>query len=61
VPYSTRRYIPDFTFNRIGLAAEVKLCKAKDREKQMIEEIIGCRARAPARARRRTGSLPPRR
>jgi hypothetical protein len=39
VPYSTKRYIPDFTFNRIGLAVEVKLCKGKDREKEMIEEI----------------------
>jgi hypothetical protein len=39
VPYSTKRYIPDFTFNRIGLAVEVKLCKDKDREKDMIAEI----------------------
>lgn len=39
VAYSTKRYIPDFTFNRIGLAVEVKLCKARDREKTMIEEI----------------------
>ncbi len=39
MPYSTKRYIPDFTFNRIGLAVEVKLCKAKDREKEMIAEI----------------------
>lgn len=39
VPYSTKRYIPDFTFDRIGLAVEVKLCKDKDREKVMIDEI----------------------
>jgi hypothetical protein len=39
VPYSTTHYIPDFTFNRIGLAVEVKLCKDKDREKDMIREI----------------------
>jgi hypothetical protein len=39
VPYSSKRYIPDFTFDRIGLAVEVKLCKAKDREKEMIDEI----------------------
>jgi REase_DpnII-MboI len=39
VPYSTKRYIPDFTFDRIGLAVEVKLCKDKDREKLMIDEI----------------------
>lgn len=39
VPYSSKRYIPDFTFDRIGLAVEVKLCKDKDREKDMIGEI----------------------
>lgn len=39
VPYATKRYIPDFTFDRIGLAVEVKLCKDKDREKTMIDEI----------------------
>lgn len=39
VAYSTKRYIPDFTFDRIGLAVEVKLCKDKDREKVMIDEI----------------------
>jgi hypothetical protein len=39
VPYATKRYIPDFTFDRIGLAVEVKLCKDKDREKAMIDEI----------------------
>jgi len=39
VPYSTKRYIPDFTFDRIGLAVEVKLCKDKDRPKLIIDEI----------------------
>jgi hypothetical protein len=39
VPYATKRYIPDFTFNRIGLAVEIKLCKDKNREKEMIAEI----------------------
>jgi REase_DpnII-MboI len=39
VPYSTKRYIPDFTFDRIGLAVEAKLCKDKDREREMIDEI----------------------
>lgn len=39
VPYSTKRYIPDFTFNRLGLAVEVKYCKDKDREKDLIDEI----------------------
>jgi len=39
VPYSSKRYIPDFTFDRIGLAVEVKLCKDEEREKKMIGEI----------------------
>jgi hypothetical protein len=39
VPYSTKRYIPDFTFDRLALAVEIKLCKDKDREKPMIDEI----------------------
>jgi REase_DpnII-MboI len=39
VPYSSKRYIPDFTFDRLGLAVEVKLCKDRDREKVMIDEI----------------------
>lgn len=39
VPYSSKRYIPDFTFDRLGLAVEVKLSKDKDREKEMIGEI----------------------
>lgn len=39
VPYSTKRYIPDFTFDRLGLAVEVKLSKDKDRERDMIDEI----------------------
>ena len=38
-PTSTKRYIPDFTYDRVGLAVEVKLCKDKNREKEMIEEI----------------------
>ena len=39
VPYSTKTYRPDFTFERIGLAVEVKFCKDRDREKKMIDEI----------------------
>ena len=39
VPFSTKRYIPDFTFNALSLAVEVKFCKDKDREKEMIDEI----------------------
>jgi hypothetical protein len=36
VPYSSKRHIPDFTFDRISLAVELKVCKEKDREKEMI-------------------------
>ncbi len=39
MPYSSKHYIPGFTFDRIGLAVEVKLCRDKDREKTMIDEI----------------------
>ena len=30
VPYSTKRYVPDFTFDSLGLAVEVKLCNRPD-------------------------------
>lgn len=39
VPYSTKRYIPDFTFNSLGLAVEVKFCNRAGREKELIDEI----------------------
>lgn len=39
VPYSTKRYIPDFTFDSLGLAVEVKFCKKAGREKELIDEI----------------------
>jgi len=39
VAYSTKNYIPDFTFNQISLAVEVKLCKEKDRQREIIDEI----------------------
>lgn len=39
ISYSTKRYIPDFTFDRLGLAVEVKLCKDRHRKKVMIDEI----------------------
>ena len=45
VPCSTKRCIPDFTFDRISLAVEVKLCNTREREREMIDEtnidIIG--------------------
>jgi len=39
VSYSTKRYIPDFTFDSLGLAVEIKLCNRDGREKEMIDEI----------------------
>ena len=39
VPYSTKRYIPDFTFDALGLAVEIKLSNRASREKEMIDEI----------------------
>jgi hypothetical protein len=39
VPYSTKRYIPDFTFDSLGLAVEVKFCNRAGREKELIDEI----------------------
>jgi hypothetical protein len=39
VPYSTKRYIPDFTFDSLGLAVEIKLCHRVGREKDLIDEI----------------------
>ena len=39
MPCSVKTYKPDFTFERIGLAVEVKLCKSTDRVKEMVDEI----------------------
>lgn len=39
IPYSTRTFIPDFTFEDMDLALEVKLCKAGATESRLIEEI----------------------
>jgi hypothetical protein len=48
VAYSTKSYVPDFTFNNLALAVEVKLCSRAGREKEMIDEInadiVGYRA-----------------
>jgi hypothetical protein len=54
IPYASKHYIPDFTFDRIGLAVEAKLCKAREREKQIIDEI---NADIPAYATRYERSL----
>jgi len=37
--YSSKTYIPDFTFAHLDLAVEVKICNRPDREKELIAEI----------------------
>jgi len=39
IEYSSKTYIPDFSFPRIDLALEVKLCNRSNREKEIIAEI----------------------
>jgi hypothetical protein len=39
IEYSSKFYIPDFTFPKIDLALDVKLCNRSDREKSIIGEI----------------------
>ncbi len=39
IEYSSKTFIPDFTFQSLDLALEVKLCKTDRREKKIIDEI----------------------
>lgn len=39
IEYSSKTYIPDFAVGKADLAAEIKLCDTKDREKEIIAEI----------------------
>lgn len=39
IPYSSKKFIPDFTFESLDLVVEVKLCKSKDDEKVIIDQI----------------------
>jgi len=39
ITYSTKTFRPDFTIDSLHLAIEVKLCKTKDKEKKIVEEI----------------------
>ena len=41
IPYSSKVYIPDFTFEVLHLALEMKLCNSKERVREMIDEING--------------------
>jgi len=37
--YSTKTYVPDFTFNKIEMLVEVKFCADASKEKELIAEI----------------------
>jgi hypothetical protein len=37
--YSSKTYVPDFTFTRLGLIVEIKLCGRDGREAEIIAEI----------------------
>jgi hypothetical protein len=39
IPYSSKTYVPDFVFKRIGTAVETKLCDRAGRDKEIIAEI----------------------
>lgn len=39
IPYSSKLYIPDFTFEVLHLALEMKLCTSQTKMKEIIDEI----------------------
>jgi hypothetical protein len=39
IEYSSKTYVPDFTFPRVDLALDMKLCNRPEREKEIIAEI----------------------
>lgn len=39
IPYSTKYYTPDFTFDTLNTAMDVKLCNSQSDEKKIIDEI----------------------
>ncbi|MCH8995388.1 MAG: hypothetical protein IH959_10570 [Chloroflexi bacterium] len=39
IPYSSKYYVPDFTFDDLDLVVEAKLCKSDTKEKVLIDEI----------------------
>ena len=39
IEYSSKAFIPDFTFQALDLALEVKLCNRDRREKEIVDEI----------------------
>lgn len=39
IKYSSKTFVPDFTFDSLNLAVEAKLCNRDGREKEIIDEI----------------------
>jgi len=39
IKYSTKTYVPDFTFDSLNLVVEAKLCNREGREKEIIDEV----------------------
>ena len=39
IPYSSKTFVPDFTFESLDLALEVKLCRVAGNEKAIIDEV----------------------
>ena len=39
ITYSSKKYIPDFSFAKLSMALEIKICNRKGREKELIAEI----------------------
>jgi hypothetical protein len=39
IPYSTKTFVPDFTFDSLHLVVEAKLCNREGREKAIIDEV----------------------
>jgi len=39
IPYSTKCYIPDFTFDALNTALDAKLCNSESDEKKIIDDI----------------------
>lgn len=39
ITYSSKKYIPDFSFPKLSMALETKICNRKEKEKELIAEI----------------------
>lgn len=39
IPYSTKYYVPDFTFESPNVAMDIKLCDSPEDEKRIVDEI----------------------